>query len=164
MVKNLPANAGDVRSIPGPGRSHKLSSKEAHAAEPLKPELSNKGSPCEESSPVPTERQSPAQQRRPRAAKRKEENHPSATLRLSPHSAFETWLHDLLEKWKDHQSLSRVRLFTTPWTVARQAPLSMGFPRQEYWSGLPCMPFSGASSRPRDQTRVSHTAGRLFTI
>ena len=28
-------------------------------------------------------------------------------------------------------------LFATPWTVARQAPLSMGFPRQEYWSGLP---------------------------
>ena len=29
------------------------------------------------------------------------------------------------------------QLFTTPWTVALQAPLSMGFPRQEYWSGLP---------------------------
>ena len=29
-------------------------------------------------------------------------------------------------------------LFATPWTVARQAPLSMGFSRQEYWSGLPC--------------------------
>ena len=28
----------------------------------------------------------------------------------------------------------------TPWTVARQAPLSMGFPRQEYWSGLPFPP------------------------
>ena len=28
-----------------------------------------------------------------------------------------------------------VRLFATPWTVARQAPLSMGFSRQEYWSG-----------------------------
>ena len=28
----------------------------------------------------------------------------------------------------------------TPWTVARQAPLSMGFPRQEYWSGFPCPP------------------------
>ena len=28
--------------------------------------------------------------------------------------------------------------FVTPWTVARQAPLSMGFSRQEYWSGLPC--------------------------
>ena len=30
-----------------------------------------------------------------------------------------------------------VQLFATPWTVARQAPLSMGFSRQEYWSGLP---------------------------
>ena len=28
----------------------------------------------------------------------------------------------------------------TPWTVAHQAPLSMGFPRQESWSGLPCLP------------------------
>ena len=35
---------------------------------------------------------------------------------------------------------SHVRLFATLWTVARQAPLSMGFPRQEYWSGLPCPP------------------------
>ena len=33
--------------------------------------------------------------------------------------------------------LSRVRLFMLPWTVARQATLSTGFPRQEYWSGLP---------------------------
>ena len=35
------------------------------------------------------------------------------------------------------KSVSRVRLFATPWTVAHQAPLSMGFSRQEYWSGLP---------------------------
>ena len=35
------------------------------------------------------------------------------------------------------KSLSRVRLFATLWTVAHQAPLSMGFSRQEYWSGLP---------------------------
>ena len=35
------------------------------------------------------------------------------------------------------KSLSRVRLFATPWTVAYQAPPSMGFSRQEYWSGLP---------------------------
>ena len=35
------------------------------------------------------------------------------------------------------KSLSRVRLFTTPWTAAHQAPLSMGFSRQEYWSGVP---------------------------
>ena len=35
------------------------------------------------------------------------------------------------------KSLSHVRLFPTPWTVAYQAPPSMGFSRQEYWSGLP---------------------------
>ena len=35
------------------------------------------------------------------------------------------------------KSLSRVRLFATPWTVAYKAPLSMGLSRQEYWSGLP---------------------------
>ena len=35
------------------------------------------------------------------------------------------------------KSLSRIRLFATPWTVAYQASLSMGFSRQEYWSGLP---------------------------
>ena len=37
-------------------------------------------------------------------------------------------------------SFSRVRLFATPWTVAHQAPLSMGFSGQEYWSGLPFPP------------------------
>ena len=35
------------------------------------------------------------------------------------------------------KSLSHVRLFVAPWTVAHQAPLSMGFSRQEYWSGVP---------------------------
>ena len=35
---------------------------------------------------------------------------------------------------------SHVQLFVTPWTVAHQAPLSRGFSRQEYWSGLPCTP------------------------
>ena len=35
------------------------------------------------------------------------------------------------------QSLSRIRLFATAWTIARQAPLSMEFSRQEYWRGLP---------------------------
>ena len=35
------------------------------------------------------------------------------------------------------QSLSRVELFTNPWTVAHQAPLFMEISRQEYWSGLP---------------------------
>ena len=37
-------------------------------------------------------------------------------------------------------TLSPVQLFVTPWTVAHQAPLSMGFSRQESWSGLPCSP------------------------
>ena len=41
-------------------------------------------------------------------------------------------------KWKvKMKSLSRVRLLETPWTAAYQAPPSMGFSRQEYWSGVP---------------------------
>ena len=41
-------------------------------------------------------------------------------------------------KWKvKEKSLSRVRLLTTSWTAAHQAPQSMGFSRQEYWSGVP---------------------------
>ena len=41
-------------------------------------------------------------------------------------------------KWKVKvKSLSRVRLTATPWTAAYQAPLSLGFSRQEYWSGVP---------------------------
>ena len=38
------------------------------------------------------------------------------------------------------QMLGHIWLFVTPWTVAHQAPLSMGFSRQEYWSGLPFPP------------------------
>ena len=45
------------------------------------------------------------------------------------------------------KSLSRVLLFVTPWTVAYQAPPSMGFSRQEYWSGLP-FPSPGAFPDP----------------
>ena len=43
-------------------------------------------------------------------------------------------------------------LFVTPWTVARQAPLSMGLSRQEYWSGLPCRP-PGALPHPGMEAR-----------
>ena len=48
--------------------------------------------------------------------------------------------------------LSRVQLFATPWTVAYQAPPSMGFSRQEYWSGLPFpspgdLPYPGIEPR-----------------
>ena len=48
--------------------------------------------------------------------------------------------HFLLQCMKvksERKSLSHVRLFTTPWTAAHQAPPSMGFSRQEYWSGVP---------------------------
>ena len=48
------------------------------------------------------------------------------------------------QKWTQCASVlscfSRVQLFATLWTIVRQAPLSMGFSRQEYWSGLPCPP------------------------
>ena len=43
--------------------------------------------------------------------------------------------------------LSHVRLFVTPWTVARQAPLTMRFSRKEYWSGLP-LPSPGGLPNP----------------
>ena len=45
------------------------------------------------------------------------------------------------------KSLSRVRLFSTPWTIAYQAPQSMKFSRQEYWSGLP-FPSPGDLPKP----------------
>ena len=51
-------------------------------------------------------------------------------------------------KWKVKvKLLSRVRLFATPWTAAHQAPPSMGFSRQEYWSGVP-LPSPRKSTRP----------------
>ena len=51
------------------------------------------------------------------------------------HSHFSySYLHSVCEHVK---LLSSVQLFATPWTVAYQVPPSMGFSRQEYWSGLP---------------------------
>ena len=50
------------------------------------------------------------------------------------------------------KSLSRVRLFATPWTVAYQAPPSMGFSRQECWNGLP-FPSPGDLPHPGIQPR-----------
>ena len=58
--------------------------------------------------------------------------------------------------WLCVHSLSRVWLFAALWTVGRRAPLSVGSPRQEYWSGLPFpSPGRGVSSWPRDETPVS---------
>ena len=50
------------------------------------------------------------------------------------------------------KSLSRVQLFATLWSIAHQAPLSIGFSRQEYWSGLP-FPFPGDLPNPRIKPR-----------
>ena len=64
------------------------------------------------------------------------------------------------------KSLSRVQLFATPWTAAHQAPLSMGFSRQEYWSGLP-FPSPGdlldPGIEPMSPALQAHT-GRHFNL
>ena len=60
------------------------------------------------------------------------------------------------------QSLSHVQLFAAPRTAARQAPLSMGFPRQGYWSGLPCPP-RGDLPNPENEPRSAALVGSFFT-
>ena len=57
--------------------------------------------------------------------------------------------------------LSCVQLFMTPWAVAHQTPLSMGFIRQEYWRGLPCLP--PQSSWPRGRSWISCIEAGFFT-
>ena len=76
-----------------------------------------------------------------------------------------TWLKQLRAAAAAAQTLSHVQLFMNPWTVAHQGSLSMGFSRQEYWSGLSCPP-------PRDlpdpgikpaSLMSPALAGRFFT-
>ena len=60
---------------------------------------------------------------------------------------------------------SSVRLFMTSWTVAHQAPLSMGFPRQENWTGL-LFPPPGDLTNPGTEPKSLRSpalAGRFFT-
>ena len=58
-------------------------------------------------------------------------------------------------KWKVKvKSLSHVRLLATPWTAAYQAPLSLGFSRQEYWSGVPLpSPFESLVDRKMEKKK-----------
>ena len=56
-----------------------------------------------------------------------------------------------------------VLFFGAPWTVAHQVPLSMGLPRQEYWSGL-SFPFPEDLPHPAMEHRSPAFAGRFFTI
>ena len=60
------------------------------------------------------------------------------------------------------QLLSHVQLFATPWTVAHQAPLLMGFPKQEYWSGLPFL-FPGNLPDLGIEPLSPALAGEFFT-
>ena len=53
-------------------------------------------------------------------------------------------------------------ILVTPWTVAHQAPLSVGFPRQEYWNGLP-FPSPGYLPNPGIESMSPILAGRFFT-
>ena len=58
--------------------------------------------------------------------------------------------------------LSSVWLFATPWTVANQAPQSVGFPKQEYWSGLP-FPSQGDLPNPGIESTSPTLEGKFFT-
>ena len=62
-------------------------------------------------------------------------------------------------------SVQNVQLFATLWTVALQAPLSMEYSRQEYWSGLPCPPPGDLPNPGMESTSLTFPAltGRFFT-
>ena len=63
--------------------------------------------------------------------------------------------------WSEVKSLSRVQHFATPWTLAYQAPPSIGFSRQEYWSGLP-FPTPGDHPNPGIEPTSPTLAGGFF--
>ena len=69
-----------------------------------------------------------------------------------------------LNEWMNVCMLSHVHLFANLWTVARQAPLSIGFSRQEYWSGLP-FPSPGDLNDPWIKpTSPATPAGEFFPL
>ena len=80
------------------------------------------------------------------------------TLEWVAISFFNAW------KWKVKvKSLSRVGLLVTPWTSTYQAPLSMGFPRQEYWSGVP-LPSLGYGLYSSTNYDDSFVFGKLWCL
>ena len=86
-------------------------------------------------------------------------------------------MYDLRTHWRNNYGLriatgkkfhgcvlSCVRSFAILWTVAHHAPLSMGFSRQEYWSGLPCSPSGDLPNPGKECTSLtSALAGGFFT-
>ena len=74
-----------------------------------------------------------------------------------------TWAYSIRTvTYSEVKSLSRVQLFATPWTVAHQVPPSMGFSRQEYWSGLP-FPSPGDLPDPEIEPRSPALQGGALT-
>ena len=67
---------------------------------------------------------------------------------------------------QQHICFSHVRIFETLWTAACQAPLSMGFSRQEYWSGLPFPPLGDLPNPGIESLSLASPAlaGRFFTF
>ena len=88
----------------------------------------------------------------PELLRRKNSSLISCSPSRLPH---DSWALRIKEKNKDAGggmcALSCVRLFATPWTVAHQVLLSLGFSRQEYYSGLPFPP-------PEDELHISYTS------
>ena len=70
-------------------------------------------------------------------------------------------MNEVLDKYTILCSLSRVQLFATIWTVARQAPLSMGIFRQEYWGGLP---FPAPGDLPETEIKLMPPASSVLQV
>ena len=65
-------------------------------------------------------------------------------------------------------ALTHIRLFAVPWTVAHEAPLSMGFSRQEYWSGVPLpspkLHFCSLIIKRRLLTKITYLTGLEYRL
>ena len=59
---------------------------------------------------------------------------------------------------------SHIQLFSSLWAAARQAPLSVGFPRQEYWSGLPCPPPGDLPDPAIEPASLTLPLGGVFSV
>ena len=82
--------------------------------------------------------------------------------RPAPPTTYFTRERKNFYKVQDSHGCLLVTKFVTVWTVAHQAPLSMGFSRQEYWSGLPFLP-SGDLPHPGIEPESPALASRFFT-
>ena len=114
VVKNLPCNARDMGLISGPGRFHVLWSNKTCMPQLQSPRLLKLAG----LEPMLCNKRNDCSEK--------------------PENLNEEYpLFAITSKRKKEKSFSWVQLFVTPWTLAEQAPPSMGFSRQEYWSGLP---------------------------